>query len=110
SPLAGACRIFLARLRRADGRQAEAERLAPQGLAGIDSAGLRPELPNALEVLGGLAVDAGRPAEGLRLLIAADTLHREMGQRCYHREAVTADRECAAVALGSQAADITRQA
>jgi hypothetical protein len=51
SPLAGACRIFLARLRRADGSQVEAERLAHQGLAEIDSAGLRPDLPDALEVL-----------------------------------------------------------
>jgi ATP/maltotriose-dependent transcriptional regulator MalT len=110
SPLAGACRIFRARLRRADGRQAEAERLAHQGLAEIDSAGLRPELPDALEALGGLAVDAGRPAEGLRLLIAAGTLHREMGQHCYHQAAVTADRERAAEALGSQAADIISQA
>ncbi len=110
SPLAGACRIFLARLRRADGRQAQAERLAHQGLAEIDSAGLRPELPDALEVLGGLAVDAGRPADGLRLLIAAGTLHRDMGQHCYHQAAVTADRDRAAAALGSQAADVIRQA
>ena len=55
SPLAGACRVFLARLRRADGSQAEAERLAHQGLAEIDDAGLQPEMPDALEVLGGLA-------------------------------------------------------
>jgi DNA-binding CsgD family transcriptional regulator len=110
SPLAGACRIFLARLRRADGRLAEAERLAHQGLAEIDSAGLRPELPDALEVLAGLAVDAGRPADGLRLLIVAGTLHEDMGQHCYHQAAVTADRERAAEALGSQAADVTRQA
>jgi DNA-binding CsgD family transcriptional regulator len=109
SPLAGACRILLARLRRADGRQAEAERLARQGLAGIDSAGLRPELPDALEVLGGLAVDAGRPADGLRLLIVAGMLHRDMGQHCYHQAVVTADRE-RAEALESQAADIIRQA
>ena len=110
SPLAGACRVFRARLRRADGRQAEAETLAHQGLAEIDSAGLRPELPDALEVLGGLAVDAARPAEGLRLLIAADTLHRQMGQHCHYQEAVTADRERATEALGSQAADVTKQA
>jgi predicted ATPase/DNA-binding CsgD family transcriptional regulator len=110
SPLAGACRIFLARLRRGESKQAEAERLAHQGLAEIDSAGLRPELPDALEVLAGLAVDAGRPAEGLRLLIAAGTLHREMGQHCHHQAAVMADRERAAEALGSQAADIIRQA
>jgi predicted ATPase/DNA-binding CsgD family transcriptional regulator len=109
SPLAGACRVFLARLRRADGRQAEAETLAQQGLAEIDSAGLRPELPDALEVLGGLAVDAARPAEGLRLLIAAGTLHRQMGQHCYHQKAVTADRERAIEALGSQAADVIKQ-
>jgi DNA-binding CsgD family transcriptional regulator len=61
-------------------------------------------------VLGGLAVDAGRPAGGLRLLIAAGTLHRESGQHCHHQAAVTADRERAAEALGSQAADIIEQA
>jgi DNA-binding CsgD family transcriptional regulator len=110
SPLAGACRIFLARLRRADGRRGEAEQLAHQGLAEVDSAGLRPELPDALEVLGGLAVDAGRPADGLRLLIAADTLHQGMGQYCWHQATVTADRERAAEALGGQAADVIRQA
>ena len=65
SPLAGACRVFLARLRRADGNRAAAETLAHQGLAEIDSAGLRPELPDTLEVLGGLAIDNGRPADGL---------------------------------------------
>ena len=110
SPLAGACRVFLARLHRADGNQAAAETLARQGLAEIDTAGLRPELPDALEVLGGLAVDAGRPAEGLRLLIAASLLHRDMGQHCYYRAATAADRERAVEALGSQAADIITQA
>ena len=40
SPLAGSCRVSLARLRRADGDKAEAERLAHRGLAEIDSAGL----------------------------------------------------------------------
>jgi len=49
-------------------------------VAEIDSAGLRPELPDAFEVLGGLAVDAGRPAGGLRLLIAAGALHQEVTQ------------------------------
>jgi len=110
SPLAAACRVFLARLRRADGNQAGAETLAHQGLAEIDSAGLRPELPDALEVLGGLAIDAGRPAEGLRLLIAAGTLHRDMGQHCHHQATVTADRDRADEALGSQAANVITQA
>ena len=110
SPLAGTCRIFLARLRRGDGKQAEAERLAQQGLAEIDSANLRPELPEALEVLGGLAVDAGRPADGLRLLTAAGILHRDMGQYCPFQTAVAADRERAAEALGSQAAEVIWQA
>ena len=110
SPLAGACQVFLARLRRADGNQAGAEMLAHQGLAEIDSAGLRPELPDALEVLGGLAIDAGRPAEGLRLLIAAEALHRDMGQHCHHQATVTADRDRAVEALGSQAADVITQA
>ena len=110
SPLAGACRVFLARLRHADGNQAGAEMLAHQGLAEIDSAGLRPELPDALEVLGGLAIDAGRPAEGLRLLIAAEALHRDMGQHCHHQATVTADRDRAVEALGSQAADVITQA
>src|SRR5438874_13320483 len=84
--------------------------VGPVTSSGRYRVGLRPELPDALEVLGGLAVDAGRPAEGLRLLIAAGTLHRDMGQHCYHQAAVAADRERAAEALGSQAADITRQA
>jgi DNA-binding CsgD family transcriptional regulator len=110
SPLAGACRVFLARLRRADGDRAAAETLAHQGLAEIDGASLRPELPDALEVLGGLAIDAGRPPEGLRLLIAAETLHRDMGQHCHHQAAVTADRERAIEALDSQAADVITQA
>jgi predicted ATPase/DNA-binding CsgD family transcriptional regulator len=110
SPLAGSCRVSLARLRRADGDKAEAERLAHRGLAEIDSAGLRPELPDALEVLGGLAVDAGRPADGLRLLIAAGMLHTDMGQYCPHQAAVAADRERAVEALGSQAAEVTKQA
>ena len=110
SPLAGACRVFQARLRRADGNQAGAEMLAHQGLAEIDSAGLRPELPDALEILGGLAIDAGRPAEGLRLLIAAQALHQDMGQHCHHQAAVTADRDRAVGALGSQAADVITQA
>jgi DNA-binding CsgD family transcriptional regulator len=110
SPLAGACRTFLARLRRADGNQAEADRLALQGLAEIDSAGLRPELPDPLEVVGGLAVDAGRAADGLRLLVAAGMLHEDMGQHCHYQATVTADRERAIEALGNQAADVTRLA
>lgn len=110
SPLAGACRISLARIRRADGNPSEAETLAHQGLAEIDGAGLRPELPDALEVLGGLAIDTARPAEGLRLLIAAEALHRDMGQYCPHQAAVAADRERAGAELGSQAADVIEQA
>jgi DNA-binding CsgD family transcriptional regulator len=55
-------------------------------------------------------VDAGRPADGLRLLIAAGTLHQNMGQYCPHQATATADRERAVEALGSQAADVIRQA
>jgi DNA-binding CsgD family transcriptional regulator len=110
SPLAGACRVFLARLRRADGNRAAAETLAHRGLAQIDSAGLRPELPDALEVLGGLAIDNGRSADGLRLLIAACTLHQDMGQNCPYQATVAADRVQAVEFLGSRAADIIRQA
>lgn len=54
-------------------------------------------------MIGGIAVDAGRPAEGLRLLVAADMLHQDMGQHCPHQATATADRERAAGTLGSQA-------
>ena len=46
----------------------------------------------------------------LRLLIAAGTLHRQMGQHCHYQPAVTADRERATEALGSQAAEVIKQA
>ena len=59
--------------------------------------------------MGGLAIDAGRPAEGLRLLIAAAAA-RGHGQHCHYQATVTADRERAIEALGNQAADVTRQA
>ena len=58
----------------------------------------------------GLAIDTGRPAEGLHLLIAAGMLHRDMGQYCLYRAAVAADRERAVEALGSQAGDVITQA
>lgn len=61
-------------------------------------------------MLGGLAVDAGRPADGLRLLIAAGALHEDMGQFCPHQATATADRERASDALGREAADVIRQA
>jgi len=37
-------------------------------------------------------------------------LHRDMGQHCYHQVAVATDGERAAEALGSQAADVIKQA
>ena len=69
SALTGACRVFLARLDRLDGIAAEQQ--AHAGLAEIADAGLWAEVPDALELLGGFAIDSGTFAEGARLLAAA---------------------------------------
>jgi len=118
SALAGACRVFLARLDRHDGAAAEvaaaevagaaagvaagvaAERQAHAGLAEIADAGLWAEVPDALELLGGFAIDSGSFAEGARLLTAAGALHERMGQRCWVAGEAGRDLVRAAAGLG----------
>jgi predicted ATPase/DNA-binding CsgD family transcriptional regulator len=98
SALAGACRVLLARLDRRDG--AAAEQQAHAGLAEITDAGLWAEVPDALELLGGLAIDSGSFAEGTRLLAAATALHENMGQRCWFAGEADRDRARAVAELG----------
>jgi predicted ATPase/DNA-binding CsgD family transcriptional regulator len=98
SALAGACQVFLARLDRPDG--AAAEQQAHAGLAEITDAGLWAEIPDALELLGGFAIDSGSYAEGARLLAAAAALHERMGQRCWLAAEVERDRARATAELG----------
>jgi predicted ATPase/DNA-binding CsgD family transcriptional regulator len=100
SALAGACRVFLARLDRRDGIAAEQQ--AHAGLAEITDAGLWAEVPDALELLGGLAIDAGACAEGARLLAAAAALHERMGQRCWLAGEAEGDRVRAVAELGDE--------
>jgi DNA-binding CsgD family transcriptional regulator len=98
SALTGACRVFLARLDRLDGVAAEQQ--AHAGLAEITDAGLWAEVPDALELLGGFAVDSGSFAEGARLLAAAGALHEHMGQRCWLAGEVERDHARAVAGLG----------
>jgi len=98
SALAGACRVFLARLDRRDGVAAEQQAYA--GLAEITDAGLWAEVPDALELLGGFAIDSGSFAEGARLLAAATALHERMGQRCWIAGEVERDHSRAVAELG----------
>ena len=72
SSLTGACDVVEARLARRVGDAADAHRLAQQGLRILAEAGMCVDVPDALGLLGGLAIDAGMDAEGLRLLAAAD--------------------------------------
>ena len=72
SSLAGACDVLEARLVRRAGDAAVAQRLAHRGLGTLAEAGMWVDVPDALRLLGGLAIDAGADAEGLRLLAAAD--------------------------------------
>lgn len=90
SALAGPCRVLLARLERAAGGGG-AEQLVHRDLAGTLDAGLLVDVPDALEVLGGLAVDAGSAAEGARLLAAAAVLDAASGRHRWF--AATADRD-----------------
>jgi DNA-binding CsgD family transcriptional regulator len=90
--------VFLARLDRRDGVAAEQQ--AHAGLAEITDAGLWAEVPDALELLGGLAIDAGAFAEGARLLAAATALHERMGQRCWLAGEAEGDRARAVAELG----------
>jgi predicted ATPase/DNA-binding CsgD family transcriptional regulator len=103
SALMGACRVFLARLDRHDGVAAEQQ--AQAGLAEISDAGLWAEVPDALELLGGFAVDSGSFAAGARLLAAAAALHERMGQRCWLAGEVERDHAGAKAGLGD---DFTR--
>jgi predicted ATPase/DNA-binding CsgD family transcriptional regulator len=98
SALTGACRVFLARLDRRDGVAAEQQ--AHAGLAEISDAGLWAEVPDALELLGGFAIDSGSFAEGARLLAAAAALHERMGQRCWIAGEVERDHARAVAELG----------
>jgi predicted ATPase/DNA-binding CsgD family transcriptional regulator len=98
SALTGACRVFLARLDRRDGVPAEQQ--AHADLAEIADAGLWAEVPDALELLGGFAIDSGSLAEGARLLAAASALHERMGQRCWIAAEVEPDRARAMAGLG----------
>jgi len=98
SALAGACRVLLARLDRHDGVAAEQQ--AHAGLAEITEAGLWAEVPDALELLGGLAIDSDSFAEGARLLAAATALHERMGQRCWFASEAELDRARAVAELG----------
>jgi DNA-binding CsgD family transcriptional regulator len=98
SALAGACHVLLARLDRHDGVAAEQQ--AHAGLAEITDAGLWAEVPDALELLGGLAIDSGAFAEGARLLAAATALHERMGQRCWFASEAERDRTRAVAELG----------
>ena len=99
SALTGACRVFLARLDRRDGIAAEQQ--AHAGLAEISDAGLRAEVPDALELLGGFAIDSDSFAEGARLLAAAAALHERMGQRCWLAGEVERDYARAVAGLGA---------
>ena len=98
SALTGACRVFLVRLDRRDGIAAEQQ--AHAGLAEITDAGLWAEVPDALELLGGFAIDSGSFAEGVRLLAAATALHERMGQRCWIADEVEQDHARAVAELG----------
>ena len=98
SALAGACHVFLARLDRRDGVAAEQQ--AHAGLAEISGAGLWAEVPDALELIGGFAIDSGSFAEGARLLAAATALHERMGQRCWLAGEVERDHARAVAELG----------
>jgi predicted ATPase/DNA-binding CsgD family transcriptional regulator len=94
----GACQVFLARLDRRDGVAAEQQ--AHAGLAEITDAALWAEVPDALELLGGFAIDSGSFAEGARLLAAATALHERMGQQCWIAAEVERDRARAVAELG----------
>jgi len=58
------------------------------------------EVPDALELLGGFAIDSGGFTEGARLLAAATALHELMGQRCWYAGEVGRDRARALAELG----------
>lgn len=100
SALAGVARVLLGRLERPVGEPGAAERIAHAGLAEIVEASLWSDVPDALELLGGLALDAGSTAEGTRLLAAGAGLHRRFGEGCLFAADVERDRVRAAAELG----------
>ncbi len=104
SAMTGPCRVVLARVaRRRD--DPEAVQCAQDGLAEIAEAQLWADLPDALAVLAGLAVDADHPAEGTRLLAAADALATTTGSHDVLHADTAADRRRAEAALGEAFAD-----
>jgi DNA-binding CsgD family transcriptional regulator len=106
SALAGSCRVLQGRLLRADGDRTAAERAVHDGLAELVEAQLWLDVPDALEVLGGLAVDADGYAEGLRLLAAAEALDARAGRHRPFAALARADAERAVAALGDGAAQV----
>lgn len=103
SSLDGACDVLAARLLRARDEAAAAARLAHGGLDVLVAAGTWVDVPDAISVLGGLAVDAGRDAEGLRLLAAADAARVTYSAMDPFAQAHTRDARLAAERLGPDA-------
>lgn len=97
---AGGCRVLLARLDRQDGDGPAAERRVHEGLSEMLDAGVLIDVPGALEVLGGVAIDVGSAAEGARLLAAAAVLRADMGLYDVFAAEVDEQRDRAATALG----------
>ncbi len=79
SALAGPARVLLGRLDRRAGDPAHAAPTAHAGLAELVEAGLLVDVPDALETLGGIALDLGSGAEAARLLGAAAGLRDRLG-------------------------------
>ena len=78
---AGTCRVLLARVDEARGQDpASVEDLAHAGLAEIEDAQLWADVPDALDVLGTLALGADHADEGTRLLAAAHGLRQRSGR------------------------------
>jgi predicted ATPase/DNA-binding CsgD family transcriptional regulator len=100
----GPCRVVLARVGEARGEDpATVESLAHAGLAEIEDAHLWVDAPDALVVLGTLALHADRVEEGTRLLAAAHGITRRSGQVAPPADAA---RERAAQLLGPRFDDI----
>jgi DNA-binding CsgD family transcriptional regulator len=78
SALAGPCRVLLGRLDRRAGEPAVADRTVHTGLAEIVDAGLLVDVPDALEALGGIALDLGSHTEAARLLGSAAGLRARL--------------------------------
>ena len=100
SALAGSCRVLLARVGRETG-DGDPGRLCHEGLAELVDARLLTEVPDAFALLAGIALDAGRPDEGARLLAASSSLRA--GTVDPFAERFAGDRVRAAEALGEDA-------